>query len=217
RFVEEHLDETGLPREVSENPLDDDRALEALGSDHAREEDLAHSPRGELVDERVAADRLLLDGDGRLLPVFQQVVAAQLDLFVHRRGDSGRHPTYSTPCLPWARTLLREQPAGYGRPSCTTTARGRNPARRRPSSERHGRARAASARGDRAVGAALRGRRGRGGPARARRADRGAALSGGALWKPPWPERRHARALRDLAEGCSDRRHRVDSGRDGRR
>ena len=55
RLVEEHLDDAALDREVGQDPLDDDRALEAVGPLQASEEDLGHPAAREAPDDLVAS------------------------------------------------------------------------------------------------------------------------------------------------------------------
>src|SRR5688572_4961433 len=56
RFVEEHLDEGFLLREVAQDLLDDDEAIESGETSLARQPDLGHASGRELLDQGVATE-----------------------------------------------------------------------------------------------------------------------------------------------------------------
>ena len=56
RFVEEHPHERVLPREVREDPFEDDRALEAARPDDASKQNLCHASRREVAHDLVPTE-----------------------------------------------------------------------------------------------------------------------------------------------------------------
>jgi hypothetical protein len=56
RFVEEHVDDRAIEREVREDPLDDDGPLEAVRTAQPAKQDLRHSADGEPAHDLVAPD-----------------------------------------------------------------------------------------------------------------------------------------------------------------
>ena len=59
RFVEEHLDEFLLARQVGVQPLDRDEALKAAGAEYPSQKDGRHPARSKFGDELVPIEPLL--------------------------------------------------------------------------------------------------------------------------------------------------------------